>query len=111
MATLLGASLVVLIALLSMTAYVRRRPPDMSERGLRHFRNGLSLACLSSVILAGAYALWLVATPRSLTPNPLLVLLAAGGNLLNAASLIYGLRELTGESLFVGLLIVFAQLM
>ena len=111
MAALLGAALVVMIALVAMTAYVRRRPPDMSERGLRHFRKGLSLACLSSILLAGAYSLCFVAMPTSPRPNPLLVLLAGGGNLLNAASLIYGLRELSGESLFAGLLMVSGQLL
>jgi hypothetical protein len=38
-------------------------------------------------------------------------MVAAVGNLSNAASLVYGLRELTGESVFAGLLIVFAQLL
>jgi hypothetical protein len=106
---LLGASLIALIALASMAVYVWRRPLDMSKGGLRHLRKGLALACFSSILLVGVNTLWLVAKTTGF--ESLYGLLAAVGNLSNAASLLYGLRELTEESVFAGLLIVFAQLL
>ena len=106
---LLGASLIVMIALAAMAVYVWRRPLDMSKGGLWHLRKGLALACASSLLLAGVNTLWLVA--RTTGFDSLFVMVAAVGNLSNAASLVYGLRELTGESVFAGLLIVFAQLL
>ncbi len=109
MQALLGASVIVSIALACMTVYVWRWPLDMSKGGLRHLRKGLALAFLSSILLVGVSALWLLATTRGL--NSLFALLAAVGNLSNAASLIYGFREWAGESVLAGLLILLAQML
>jgi hypothetical protein len=109
MALLRGVSLAVTIALMAMTAYAWGRRLDMSRGGLRHLRKGLSLACASSILLAGVSTLWLGASTRGF--NFLFVVSALAGNLLNATSLLYGLRELNGETVSAGLLIVVAQLL
>ena len=111
MTVLLGASLGLLIVLLCMTGYVHYRPPEMSERGLHHFRRGLWLACLSLSALVGVSVLLPHVTWRGFTPNPVLVLLGAGGNMCNAVSFFYCVRELSGESLFAATLIAIAQLL
>jgi hypothetical protein len=109
MSLLLVAALLVAIAIGSLTAYVWRHPLDMSMGGLRHLRKGLALATGVSVLLVAAYSLWMFALPRGFTP--LFVLVAGAGNLANAASLIYGLRELTGFSLAAAMLILLGQML
>ena len=104
-----GVSLAVMVLLAAMTAYVWGRRLDMSKGGLRHLRKGLSLSCISSILLAGASTLWIGASTRGF--NFLFVVLAAVGNLSNLTSLLYGLRELNGETVCAGLLIVLAQLL
>ena len=111
MTTLLGASLILLVALLWMRVYVRRHPPEISAVGLAHLGSGLSFACLSSGGLASAYLIWIIADPVSIAPQALFMLLAAGGNVCNATALVFCLRELSGEGLFAALLVGAAQLL
>lgn len=109
MVLLRGLAVVAMIAVVAMTAYAWGRRLDMSRGGLRHLRKSLSLACFSSILLAGVSTVWVGSTTRGF--NFLFVVSAVVGNLSSVTSLLYGLRELNGESVFAGLLFVLMQLL
>ena len=109
-ATSLGVPAVMLVLFLAAWALFKRRPPEMSELGLRHFQTGLLFAVVSSTVLAVLYALWVVMKPAVYTPRPLLVLISLVGNVCNAIGVFCFFRELipggdiTPEGMTLGLL-------
>jgi hypothetical protein len=111
MSTVIVVALVVTIAIIVMSMYVRSHPPDASERGVRRLRLGLRLGTASSTTVLLIFVLMLYFPGSFLTWNLLLVLLGVAGNIVNLMAVVDCLRELNGESLFAALLLVFSQLL
>lgn len=95
--------------LLGLRAYFKAHPPDSSEAGIRGLRRGLKLGAASATALPVAYIL-LNFRPVNLGNLPYLVC-ALAGNIVNLCGLVDCLRELSGESLFAALLLIFTQLL
>jgi hypothetical protein len=95
--------------LFALRAYLKVHPPDSSEAGVRGLQRGLKLGVASAAALPLAYFLFYF-RPINSGNLPYLVC-AFVGNIVNLAGLIDSLRELSGESLFAALLLIFAQLL
>ena len=95
--------------LLALRAYFKTHPPDSSEAGIRGLRRGLKLGAASATALPLAYIL-LYFRPVTLGTLPYLVC-ALAGNIVNLCGLVDCFRELSGESLFAALLLIFTQLL
>lgn len=111
MTTLTIAAIILLTFVLALSAYIRRRPPDISPDGVGNLRHGLLVAIVSSAALVLGYGLFLIFTPIGPGPNPFFAFLAIGGNLCNFLAFIYCLRELSPEGILSALLIGAGQVL
>ena len=72
-------SSVVLIVIIAAAIYFRFRPPEMSEKGLKHFRSGLLFAIISSLF---GLTFWVFASRfANHPPSQLLIMWVWAGNL------------------------------
>lgn len=101
--------MLLLLALAGMTTYVWGRRLDMSRGGLRHLRKGLLLSSITTLLLAAASTVWLAAPTKGF--NFLFVVATVVGNVSNLTSLIYGIHEWNGESVWAALMISMVQLL
>jgi hypothetical protein len=95
-------------ALLALRAYFKSHPPDLSEMGVRGLQRGLKIGAASATALPVAY---LLLSFRATDLGYIRFVCGIAGNIVNLAGLIDCLRELSGESLFAALLLIFAQLL
>jgi hypothetical protein len=96
-------------ALFALGIYFKYRPPDMSAAGARNLQQALWLGSASPIAL-----MLLVAAGyfhRHIGPGlPVLSLVCAYlGNIFNLVAVFLCLSELSGESLFAGLLLLLTQ--
>jgi hypothetical protein len=92
-----------------MGVYLKSHPPDSSERGIFWLRRGLWLGALSSAAVLVLFSVMFYFPPVSPSLFWPLALSALAGNVLNLVSLIYCLRELSGESLCAAFVVLLNQ--
>jgi hypothetical protein len=111
----------VLFVIIGATTYFGFHPPDMSDKGLRHFRYGLFFAVVSSLLSLG---FWLSAAHFKIhLPSSLLTVWVWAGNLSNVLAVFCFLRELvqvipgvesrdvTPEGMILGSTLCFTQVL
>ena len=111
MMILVAIAIAISGAISGFSLYIKSHPPDASIPGISSLRRGLQLGIMSSTSVSLLYIVMLFFPLVIPSRNLPFVLCAIGGNLLNLAAGIYCLRELTGESLFAGLLVLLNQLL
>jgi hypothetical protein len=111
MGTLAIFAVAVGIANFGLWTRVRFRPPDAATPAIASLKRGLGLGIFSSISVALLCALMLhypLVQPSKASP---FVIFALSGNILNLTAGIYCLRELNGESLLAGMLLLFNQIL
>lgn len=98
-------------AVLWMWIYMKSHPPEASVTGILWLRRGLRLGTVSSTAVLLLYLMTLYFPPVSPSLFWPLTLCALAGNILNLVSLVSCLRELSGESLFAGFLVLLTQIL
>jgi hypothetical protein len=94
----------------ALRLYLKSHPPDVSPAGVQSLLRGLRIGTISSTALPLLFILNYF-HPFAFRANLLFFLLALAGNGINLAALVDCLRELSGESLFAGLLLILYQLL
>jgi hypothetical protein len=83
----------IFIVFAALNVLFRRRPPEMTEAGLKHFRKGLLFATASAGFIAISSVVW-SASIDPFAHRSIIFCLAVGGGTSNAIGLFYFLREL-----------------
>jgi hypothetical protein len=109
MKVLIAFSVAFTGALFGMGIYAKSNPPEISERGVVSLRRGLQVGTVSSTVVLLLYIIMFYFPPVSPSLVWPLVLTAFAGNILNLVSLVYCLRELSGESLCAALVVLLNQ--
>jgi hypothetical protein len=92
-----------------MWVYVKSHPPEASAKGVLWLGRGLRLGTASSIAVLLLYIATLFFPPVNPSLFWPLAMCAFAGNILNLISLASCLREINGESLFAGVLVLLVQ--
>jgi len=109
MKVLIAFAVAFTAALFGMGIYTKSHPPEASEKGVVWLRQGLRIGAVSSTVVLLLYIIMFYFPPVSPSLVWPLMLTAFAGNILNLVSLVYCLRELSGESLCAALFVLLNQ--
>jgi hypothetical protein len=111
MSAMIVVALVVMAAIVAMGTYIKSRPPDASQLGVRRLQIGLRLGMLSSAAILLTFLVLDYFPVLHHIPNLSFALFAVAGNIVNLMAIVDCLREVNGEAFFAALLLVFRQLL